>query len=236
MIWLAVTGGLKAWSGAVFRLAFGLTFTMLLVIFLYAAVISVSPAAGVTLAAGTVLAGLALAGWWRFCGRIVGENKARPRDLIAGFTHPRNGVLTGLGPLVIVGAPVGVISVWLSPALFPLATAVLALAAAAVALTFALPLPFHGMALNGPERQHGRLGWPGRLAATFLVIAIAALGPVVSLLLESQAVGILADTLPTPLAPFSLGIVRLAGAAAVVLSLSAASCVWASACELTRVR
>lgn len=236
MVAESFSAGLTIWSGAIFRLAAGLAFTLSLIVVAYAAVISFSPSGAVTLVATALLASLALAGWWRFCGRIAADGETRVRDLVAGFVHPVRGLVAGAAPATLVGAPAWAVHTWLAPWLRSPAGDGLALAAGLSLAPWALAVPFAAMAHESRLPSGLRLNWFGGLAVCILVAAVAALGPMTWLLLEENATDILAAHLPAALAPYGLGAVRSAGLIVVLLSASAASCVWAASYWLTRIR
>ena len=221
----ALTAGLKVWAGSAPALAAGFAVTLAVAAAGYAVITVASPAGAATLAAFAVVAGLALAGWWRFCARVAGGGAARWRDLTAGFAHPLRGLAAGLGPAAVVAAPA-----WLAcraaAHLAPGAGAAFAVAAGWAAAPAALAIPFAAMA----PRCARAPGWRRGLALAAVVAAVAVPGPALWLLLETHARAGFAAALPEAVAPFSLGVLRLAGTAGVLLSLSAASCVWAAAC------
>lgn len=222
----ALAAGLTVWAGNAPALAAGFAATLAVAAAGYAVIIVVSPAGAVTLVAFAMVAGLALAGWWRFCARVAGGGGARWRDLTAGFADPLLGLAAGLGPAVVVAAPAWLAYRVAAAGLAPGASAWAAVAAAWAAAPAALTLPFTAMA----QLQARPPGWRRGLIVAPVVVAIAVPGPALWLFLETRAHAGFAAVLPDVVAPYGPGVLRLVGIAGVLLSLSAASCVWAAAC------
>ena len=221
----ALAKGLELWAGSAFALAAGLGAALAVAAAGYAAIVWVSPDGPATLAAFAAVAGLALAGWWRFCARIAEGGAARRSDLADGFARPLRGLAAGLGPVAVIAAPA-----WLAlraaEAFAPGFGAWAALAAGWAAAPAALAIPFAAMAPRGERAP----GWSRGLALAPAIAALAALGPALWWLLETRARAGFESALPDIAAPYGLGILRLVGVAGALLSASAAGCVWAAAC------
>ena len=221
--------GLAAWRRAAIRLTAGLAFALFLVFAAWAAIVAVSPDGAATIAAFALLGGLAAAGWFRYCGRIVSGGAARPGDLLAGFARPLRAWTATLPPLAAVALPALLAELVLAPWLPPLARCALAAAAALAIAPFALARSFPAMAPDGPGGAARGPAWFGGIGAALAVAAAAAPGPAAWALLEGYAMDSIAASLPISAASWSLGAARLAGLACVLLSAAAASCVWAAA-------
>ena len=229
--------GLTIWSGAIFRLAAGLAFTLSLIVAGYAAVISFSPSGAVTLVATAVLASLALAGWWRFLRPHRRRRRVARGRSGGGFRapRPRPGRRRGAPRRSSARRPWRSTSGSRRGCARPRATDSRSPPACRWRRWRS---PFRSPRWRTKAGCRAASGSTGSavLAVCVLVAAVAALGPMSWLLLEENATDILAAHLPAALAPYSLGAVRSAGLIVVLLSTSAASCVWAASYWLTRIR
>ncbi len=236
MVWRSISMGLAVWLRAVFRLAAGLACSLSLIVAGYALIVRLSPHIAVTLVAFAVLASLTLAGWWRYCGVVAAEGRARPRALLAGFEHPVRGFIAGFMPLFVVCAPIWLVETWLDPVLPPGARAGIVFIAALLAMPATLIVPFAAMAYPLRWELPYRLGWSDSLAAALVIFAIGGLGPATWLFLEAYALDIVIAGLPISIAPFGPGIVRSAGVIVGLFSVPAASCIWAATYGPPRLR
>lgn len=236
MFGTALRDGLRGWARAPIRICIGGGVMVALLALAYALAIEISPNVWWTALIGGVIAILLLGGWMRFCSEQVRGGKAAWRALLAGVRRPLSMIGAGtfaLGLILLPAFTFGSLAAsvgapnWLFR-LCLLAITCLTMPTALLAM-FAL---VSGCTLPAAITSGVRLAlghWQAFAALTLLTFGLAASGPLPGLLLERHAIEQTSALLPSAFAEYGLAIVRLVTLLGIIASVSAASCVWASA-------